>query len=160
MLRSIARVFEFKESSISKATLRRITFALLLSIPAFPLTVMRMYDLIPNPMIEGISVFVSIVGVLSLAYCMSTRFINRFYFPDKYLDEWEIEIKHKSMTFSFMIMFWVLPIVVLALLALIDFQLDISGEIVFFWGGGLLLSVCYIQILHALWQVRPIDVES
>ena len=157
MLKSIARVFEFKESSISKSTLRRIFIALLLTIPAFPLGIMRMHDLFPNPIIDGIAVVFMTVGLISLCYCMSTRFINRFYFPDKYLDEWEIGVKHKSMAFSFMIMFWVVPFVVLALMASVNFELDISGEIIVFCGMAILLALCYIQIFHALWQVRPFD---
>ena len=159
MLKSIARVFEFKESSISKATLRRITIALLLTIPAYPLAIMRMYDLFPNPIAEGIAVLFMTVGLISLVYCMSTRFVNRFYFPDKYLDEWEIRIKHKSMAFSFMIMFWVVPFVVLALMAFINFEFDVSGELIVFCGMAILLALFYIQIFHALWQVRPIDQE-
>jgi hypothetical protein len=160
MLKSIARVFEFKESSISKSTLRRITIALLLTIPAFPLGVMRIYDLFSNPIVDGMAKGLMIVGLICLIYCMSTRFVNRFYFPDKYLDEWEIGIKHKSMAFSFMIMFWVVPfVIVAALIASSGAVWEVSGIVVFHIGMAILLGLCYIQIFHALWQVRPFDQE-
>ena len=159
MLQALARVFEFKETSISKKTLRRILILMLLSIPAFPLSLLNLYDLYPNQSLEKIGSFAIVVGVISMFCFLSTRFVNRFYFPDKYLDEWEIAIKHKSMAFAFMVMFWAAPLVILALLGLSNFQFDASGEIVFFCGMSILLALCYIQIFHALWQVRPIDAE-
>ena len=158
MLRSIARVFEFKESSISKSTLRRILIFMLISLPAWPLVTLDYYEMLPVNWLGSVSAIVILVGVISMVMFVSTRFVNRFYFPDKYLDEWEIRIKHKSMTFAFMSIIWfVAPIVIV--MALIP-DLSLSGEEVSLWFVGFLLLLLYIQTFHALWQVRPIDEES
>ena len=159
MLKSLARVFEFKENSISKAALRRLLVLMVLSLPTFPLTILYKFGYFSNPVIETIVLIAVAIGLISTFAFMSTRFVNRFYFPDKYLDEWEIRVKHKSMAFTFMVMFWIVPLLILAVMLIGGFNREVSGIVVFFWGMGFLLGLCYVQIFHALWQVRPIDPE-
>lgn len=159
MLKSIARVFELKETSISKGTLRRILFLMIISLPTWPLVVLDYYKILPENWMGDVAFGLMVLGAIAMICFICTRFVNRFYFPDKYLDEWEIKIKHKSMTFAFMCLIWVLAPVVIILSNTHNFGLNLKGMEVAIWTVGLLLSLLYIQTFHALWQVRPLDAE-
>ncbi len=157
MISALAKIFEFNESSISKKKLRWITILMVLSLPLWPLMLLDYYGKLPNNWLGAVGVGMMIIGAISAICFVCTRFVNRFYFPDKYLDEWEIRIKHKSMTFAFMTLVWVLAPVVCVLSFVQNFSLNLSGEEVALWSVSVLLLLLYAQTFHALWQVRPID---
>jgi len=157
MLKSIARVFELKETSISKVTLRRILILMLLSLPTWPILMLDYYELLPDNWLGAAAILLMYVGTISMILFISTRFVNRFYFPDKFLDEWEIRIKHKSMTFAFMSLIWVLAPLVFVVTVMNGYKLSLDIDGVLFWIVGFMLVLLYIQTFHALWQVRPID---
>ena len=157
MLKSLARVFEFKEASISKGTLRRILILMVLSLPAWPIKVLDYHGMLPDNGVGKTAIIAMFIGMVSMLFFVCTRFVNRFYFPDKYLDEWEIRIKHKSMTFAFMVMAWVFAPLILIFVTMQDLTLTMSGEAVGLWGLGALLVMVYLQTFHALLQVRPMD---
>ena len=157
MLKSIARVFEFQDNSVSKSTLRRILILMLISLPTWPLMILDFYDMLPYNWLGAVSAIFIIVGAISMIFFVCTRFVNRFYFPDKYLDEWEIRIKHKSMTFAFMCLVWGVAPIVFVMGVMQDFELSLNADAFSLWFVGFLLLLLYIQTFHALWQVRPID---
>ena len=159
MLQSLARVFELKETSISKGALRRILILMVISLPTWPLIIMKHYGILPENGLGAVATGLSVVGAISMLAFVCTRFVNRFYFPDKYLDEWEIKIKHKSMTFAFMCLVWIWAPAAIILLNSHNLELNLKGFDVAIWSVGLMLSLLYIQTFHALWQVRPIDAE-
>jgi hypothetical protein len=64
------------------------------------------------------------------------------------------------MSFSFMVLVWVVSPAVLLLMAFNDFSLSLSGEALGLWIVGLLLVLLYLQTFHALWQVKPIDEDE
>jgi hypothetical protein len=161
MLKAIARMFEFKEASISRGKLRLILFSMVLSLPTWPIVMADYYDLLPDNGIGTFATAAMFAGALSMLFFVGTRFVNRFYFPDKYLDEWEVRIKHKSMTFAFMVIVWgSAPVAVIIAMAKKNYVLSLSGEGVAIWLVGLLLVLLYVQTFHALWQVRPIDEDE
>lgn len=156
MLKALAKSFEFDESSISKQKLRRILILMILSLPMWPLFMMDYYSLLPDNGLGTAALIVMIVGALSMLGFISTRFVNRFYFGDKYLDEWEIRIKHKSMAFTFMVMLWIIFPLIFIVINSLNY-IPNSAEELGLWFLGFWLTTLYIQTFHALWQVRPID---
>ena len=157
MLKAIAKAFEFNESSISKKKLRFILVLMVVSLPTWPLIIMDYYNIFLDNWLGNAAAIMMLVGLISMICFICTRFVNRFYFPDKYLDEWEVRIKHKSMTFAFMCVVWSFGPIVFVLALIGDFSLNVTGEELVLWSFGFLLVLLYIQTFHALWQVRPID---
>jgi len=160
MIRSIARLFEFQESSISPKKLRNIFILMAVSLPTWPLIMLDSYNLIPDGWPAVLSLILIVVGSLSMMCFVCTRFVNRFYFPDKYLDEWEKTIKHRSMSFAFMVLVWVMSPFLLLVVLLNKTAINVSSETIWLWLMGLLLSLLYLQTFHALWQVKPIDEDE
>lgn len=160
MIKSIAKVFEFKEGSISPRTLRIILVLMLVSLPVWPLLMMQHYDLIPNGWVGALAAVTILIGAISMFGFICTRFVNRFFFPDKYLDEWERTIKHRSMSFAYMVLVWVVSPIVVALIFYTDFNLSLTGKEFSLWIVGLLLMLLYLQSFHALWQVKPMDEDD
>ena len=159
MLKTIAKAFEFNEKSISKKKLRLILILMILSTPTWPLLTMNYYGMFKGSGFGGAVSIAIYIGMISMLCFICTRFVNRFYFPDKYLDEWEIKIKHKSMTFAFMVMVWIAAPIFIFLAMFQQVSINLSGEAVGLWAMGGLLALLYLQTFHALWQVRPIDEE-
>ena len=157
MLRILARAFEFKQTSISKNKLRWILIMMVLSLPVWPLMMLDFYDVLPSGWVSQAAFVMIIAGLISMGGFVCTRFVNRFYFTDKYLDEWEVRIKHKSMTFAFMAMMWVVAPMSLILIGTQDYSFNLSGLELSLWLLGFVLILLYLQTFHALWQVRPID---
>ena len=160
MIKSVAKLFEFKSESISKKKLRQIMVMMLLSLPVWPLLALDEYGMLPDGWVGNIAVIALIVGAISMICFVCTRFVNRFYFPDKYLDEWEKEIKHRSMSFAFMVFTWVAAPLFIIFTGFGDFNFTMTGEKLAIWFVGLLSSFLYIQTFHALWQVKPIDEDE
>jgi len=160
MIKSVAKLFEFNPESISKKKLRQILVMMLLSLPVWPLLMMDQYGMLPDSWVSILAVIVLIVGAISMFCFVCTRFVNRFYFPDKYLDEWEKAIKHRSMSFAFMVFAWVAAPLFLLFTGVGDFKFSMTGEELGLWFVGLLLSFLYLQTFHALWQVEPIDEDE
>ena len=165
MLKSLARGFEFKETSISKKTLRRILILMVLSLPTWPIMMLDIYGILPDNVFGHAAIALMFIGAISMMCFVCTRFVNRFYFPNKYLDEWEVKIKNESMAFAFMVMAWGLVPIALTVMIILDFtmtseaSLTMSVEAIIIWFAGFLLIMLYLQTFHALWQVRPIDEE-
>jgi len=160
MIKSLAKIFEFQEGSISPNKLRNIIIMMIISLPTWPLIMMDFYDLIPDGWLAVLSLLLIVIGSLSMVCFVCTRFVNRFYFPDKYLDEWEKSIKHRSMSFAFMILVWIVAPVFLLVVSLTNISINFSSETFGLWFMGLLLSLLYLQTFHALWQVKPIDEDE
>jgi len=157
MLKTFARATEFNENSISKKKLRQILIFLILSLPTLPLGFLHFFGLLPENMIGTLGYIGFIAGAISFLGFLLTRFVNRFYFPDKYLDEWEIRIKHKSMAFAFMTMVWVVPLLLIIVLGMGNQVFELSTAALVMLSCAMLVILMYLQIFHALWQVRPIN---
>ena len=159
MLKTFARAVEFNEKSISKKKLRYILILLIASLPTLPLGMLHFFGLLPDNMLGTLGYIGFIAGALAFLGFVFTRFANRFYLPDKYLDEWEIQVKHKSMAFAVMAMFWGFPLILLIVMGMGNhvFEMETAGLVVL--SCAMLVVLAYIQTFHALWQVRPIDEE-
>jgi len=100
MLKLLARGFEFKETSVSQKTLRRILILMVLSLPTWPIMMLDAYGILLHDVIGHAALLLMIIGAISMFCFVCTRFVNRFYFPNKYLDEWEVKVKNDSMAFA------------------------------------------------------------
>ncbi len=157
MMKWYADLFQFREGSMKRTSLNRVKWFAILSLPAIPVGILVSYDIIPKVVATPI-LLISFISVLCFAF---TPLANRFYGRDKYLDEWEIRLKHESMAFAFQTLLYIgFTLVLGAMLFGKYLDVDLSINSLYEATTGLfvfLLLGMYIQIFYALWKIRPID---
>ena len=117
MLKWYAETFKLTEKQMTGMALRRIWVLTAISLLLVPAILIReIYD--PqeaSSVLVNTMFYIGLVGFFCLAF---TKFMNRFWSRDKYLDEWEKERKHEAMAFAFQIMQYI----VMAILLIIGFS--------------------------------------
>ena len=103
MLKWYAETFKLSGRELTSNALRRIKWLTLLSLPALPLVITDVFVEIPNQL-EVPYLVVSIISLIAFVCLCFTKFVNRFFARDKYLDEWETTKKHEAMAFAFQVM--------------------------------------------------------
>ncbi|GLQ19831.1 hypothetical protein [Algimonas porphyrae] len=170
MLKWYADVFRFKPDTLTRRKLMRLRALALLALPVFPLFILLRTNLesdVPamEPLINALDNPAG-WGVMFLSFCALTalclaRVINRFWARDRYLDEWEVEMKHASMAFALQCILY------LSLFTLI------AGMLLQYWGWVdpirmsvvtamfILVSLMfYAQFLYVLLNLQPIHEED
>ena len=163
MLKWFAEIFKLTEKQMTRKALNRLKILTLLSLPAVPLIVLDVFGAFSN------STTVSKLSIFAIPYAAFvaisfSKFVNRFWARDKYLDEWEVARKHQAMAFSLQSTSCIL---ILTSLFLILFDLKETkagidiGVLSHLQLGTLLLATfiafLYIAHLFLLFTVKPID---
>lgn len=107
MMKFYATLFELTADSISAKSIRRLRWLTIASLPYLPMIAFLVLHGVPRgfvaiPFILAFVFFSVLTGTVLLA-----RIVNRVWAPDKYLDEWEKDLKRTSMTTAFMAMIYV-----------------------------------------------------
>lgn len=165
MLANLAKQFELTEDNTTARALRRTWWMMVASLPAFLIVVWVGFHGIPTNFIPLVfCTLVFLTASFPMIVFLSSRFVNRFYFPDKYLDEWEIRIKHKSIVFAVQVL--ISSMVVVGFIALILeawFNIASLSFTAFQIGIGaflILIAFFYVQAFKALSLVEPIDEDE
>lgn len=165
MLTILAKQFELTEENTTARALRRTWWMMVLSLPAFLIVVWVSFHGIPTNFISLVfCTLVFLTASFPMMVFLSSRFVNRFYFPDKYLDEWEIRIKHKSIVFAVQVL--ISSMVVVGFIALIMeawFNIASLSFTTLQIGIGtflILIAFFYVQAFKALSLVEPIDEDE
>lgn len=167
MFKLYSDLFRFKESTLSRASLRRLWMLLILSLPFVPLLLLLRLDLAAEfPALEAIhSAADGRVGYTTFAVSffawvvlLSTRVMNRFWARDRYLDEWEVQTKRASMTFAFQVISYLWAALFLVVLIMQNFSPNdgIGVSLLTISVTALFLSI-YAQIFFLLSKLREID---
>lgn len=164
MLKFYADFYRLREKTITRAALRRTIIFGVLSLPFFPLSMMDMTGRLPDfvPSIVFNLAFL-VTGLFTFVF-MFSRFVNRFYARDKYLDEWERRIKHESMAFAFQTMLYL----VFALVGIgitLSAQGIVSDDVFDLKDFVMLVFILaivglYVQSFHALTLVKPMEADE
>ena len=103
MLKWYAETFKLSGRELTASAIKRIKLLTVVSLPAIPLVMVNIFLEIPDHLAIAFWVMLipSIVALICLCF---TKFVNRFYARDKYLDEWETAKKHQAMAFAFQVM--------------------------------------------------------
>jgi hypothetical protein len=157
MLKFYANTFRFDETTLTRRKLNILKGLTALSLPLWPLYLTGMFG--PFDLASDLWVmFGVIISGVALAALMFTRVVNRFWARDKYLDEWEVEMKHASMAFAFQFVCYVLAIAYAGVFAFGVF----GGEVTPYLPVAesmvtVLLLGLYGQIFYVLFKLDAID---
>ena len=111
MLKWYAELFKFSGKELTPKALIRVKALMLLSLPAYPATTAKLGQFGGN--LDLLLNIISVVSVLCFLAFACTKFVNRFWSRDKYLDEWERARKHEAMAFAFQVVMYTLSLVLL-----------------------------------------------
>jgi len=163
MLKWFAEIFKLTEKQMTKKALNRLKLLTLLSLPAVPLIVLDVFGAFNgSSTISKLSIFaIPYAAFVSISF---SKFVNRFWARDKYLDEWEVSRKHEAMAFGFQCLSCIL---IASSLFFIFFDLKDTkagidiGVLTHVQFGTLLLAtfIAFLYMVHAylLFTVKPID---
>lgn len=166
MLNWYANTFRISEKNITKAGLRRTKILTWLTLMIVPIEVINFYW-IESPenaiLISGFGVVI-IVALFALIGLLLSPLVHRFWARDKYLDEWEIEIKRKGMSAGYKVLFCAIAIGLAYSALTTDFSASEASEISQFKldsvGFALLILAFGSQTLTQLNLIKPIDQDE
>ena len=106
MMKFYADLFELTAESISAKSIRRLRWMTIGSLPYLPMIAYGVLYGLPRGYLALIFIlFFVLCSVLTISVLLA-RIVNRVWSPDKYLDEWEKDLKRKSMTMAFMVVMY------------------------------------------------------
>lgn len=157
-------ITKMSEKDMSRASLMRMRLYVIMSLPAMPLVGLWKLGLIPSgtgKLICGLVLFVSVIALLIL---MISRFAYRLWVPDKYLDEWEVRIKHQSMASGFQVVMYTVAIIAGVFIGSGGFDDAVLSNMTQFGAIYGLFAVLalgqYAQYFAQLALMRPIDEDE
>jgi hypothetical protein len=114
-------------------------------------------------LITGVVILI-LVSLIALIGLLLSPLVHRFWARDKYLDEWEIEVKRKGMSAGYKVLFGALVIGLIYSAAVTDYsetsEQAISALRLDSLGFALLILAFGVQTLTQLRLIRPIDDED
>lgn len=166
MLNWYANTFRISEKNISKAGLRRTKILTWLTLMIVPLEILSQdwLDTSENMFLLGGFAGLIIVALISLIALLLSPLIHRFWARDKYLDEWEVEVKRKGMSAGYKVLFGALVVGLIYSAVVTDYsetsEQAVSALKLDSLGFALLILAFGVQTLTQLRLIRPIDDES
>lgn len=166
MLKWYAETFKFTGKELTPKALRRTKMLMLLSLPAYPLLATARLGQFNDNVDFLLNTVLVISGVCLLAWSL-TKFMNRFWSRDQYLDEWERNRKHESMAFAFQVMMYSFGGVILLSTVLHRFefakQIPLPTLDVYSLGiisAGFLIFGYYVMHAYLLLTIKPMVEDS
>lgn len=165
MLKWYADWTELDESLITPSALRRIRILLICSLPFFPLLALGELGSLPEGAFLLTAYYLVAIGsMIATVVLLLTRIISRVWVADKYLDEWERRVKHKSMSVAFMVLCYTLSaLFVVGLLyhefSGVDFP-NVDLRVLMFAMGGSMIFGLYVQMIQQLSMIQPMEKDE
>ena len=157
MLKFYADTFKLSEAELSEEKLKRLKLYTLLGLPAFPLIALVYF----KDFSLSVTFIIGVIGLISLGFVMITmtsRFINRFWARDKYLDEWEVARKHHAMAIGHQVtdyMFMALGAIFFIASMFVKKTVTIDLEVLAGTAFGVVVFMVYVPHIFLLWTVKP-----
>lgn len=161
MLKWYAEFYKFSGKELTPKALRRLKGLMFLSMPAYPLLATAKLGQLSDNVNTGLNIVLVISGLCLFAWSLS-KFVNRFWSRDQYLDEWERARKHESMAFTFQVMMYTFGGIMLLSVVLNKFTfakkiplpaLDIYSLGIIF--AGFLTFGFYVMNAYLLFTLKP-----
>ena len=163
MLNWYAKTFRISEKNITKAGLRRTKILTWLALLIVPIETFLgdWLEQLDNSVGNTILYTAIIVSVISLIALLFSPLVHRFWARDKYLDEWEIEIKRKGMSAGYKVLFGALVIGIAFSTLVVDYSAPPETDISFLdfddVAFALLILAFCVQTLTQLNLIHPFD---
>lgn len=162
MLKAYADIFKISEQDLTQKSLDKLKLFALLGLPATPLYALSMFGSFSTLTTAALLGLCFLSGTF-LLITMLSKFTNRFWARDKYLDEWELKKKHHSMAVGLQITSYIIgTIMILALAAtpFLNIKFTIGFEHIAMAVFSLICIMVYIPLLFLLWTTSPIKIEK
>jgi len=111
MLKLYADLTQLIERDINAKTLKRLRILTILSLPFTPLLGVMGADILTNPVLISLMIVAILVSAVALFFLCVNKLVNRVWVRDKYLDEWELGMKHRAMAFAFQVVLYAISTV-------------------------------------------------
>lgn len=172
MMKLYADLFALTEESISAKSIKRLRWLTIGSLPILPLAAfVKIFGFTSlkgfGPLSGYIVIFLITLFAFSLTCAVPvilSRIGNRIWAPDKYLDEWEQDMKRKSMAMAFIVVMWVTGAMGLSLSLFYKFIVPLVSEdptaLPFLMVLSILGAGIYTLIFTQLSLIDPIDEDE
>jgi len=166
MLKYYAKFTELNNKDVSAPALKRLRIIGLLSLPFVPaLGLMELKGGISSPIVEplqgiALTIIVLLSAVALLILC-TNKLVNRVWVRDKYLDEWETQLKYRSMAFGFQVVLYTISAILFSGFVLYYFNMvsleELTPGIIGYALFSLLMLGLYSQIYAQFAIVQPVE---
>lgn len=166
MLNWYANLFRISEKNITKSGLRRTKILTWLTLMIVPLEILTgdWFDELENGFLITTIVIMILLSLIALIGLLLSPLVHRFWARDKYLDEWEIEVKRKGMSAGYKVLFGTLVIGLIYSAVVTDYSEPTSQAVSYLrldsLGFAVLILAFGVQTLTQLRLIRPIDEED
>jgi len=171
MLKSYASAYEITERHLTRKYIRRVS---ILSWFVFLSLLLEFINpdwaLEDAPAIVSIGLIVIVIAFLiAVIMLLCSPLVMRFWARDKYLDEWELDIKRRGMKSGYTVLLFTLLLAMLYFVFKVDYSIDYSVEIeaktvsnsqIAGWSSNLIIIAVFFQIQSQLRRIRPIDADE
>lgn len=157
MLKLYADTFKLSEAELTEENLKRLKLYTLLGLPAFPLIGLVLFKEFSFSL-TLIIVAIALISLCFVTMTMMSRFVNRFWARDKYLDEWEVARKHHAMAIGHQVtdyMFVALAAVFFIASMFTEKTITIDLKALTATAFGVVLFMVYVPHIFLLWTVKP-----
>lgn len=164
MMKLYADLFELTAESISAKSIRRLRWMAIGSLPFIPMIVFWIVNGLPKSTLIVPFLLIFVLCAILTVSVLLARLVNRVWSPDKYLDEWEKDLKRRSMTMAFMVVMYVaLSLVVFWELLngfLPSFATENSGSTPLLFLLAIVGAGFYTQIFTQLSLIVPMEEDE
>jgi len=167
MLRGYASAFEITERHLTRKYIQRI------SILSWIIFLSLLLDFIDSdwafdsaPAIVSIALTIALfVFIVATIMLLCSPLVMRFWARDKYLDEWELDVKRRGMKSGYTVLLFALLAATIYFGFKVDYSIDLDQVAVSLldvaeWSFSLLILAIFFQIQTQLRRIRPIDADE
>ncbi len=163
MLKAYFDIFEITEEQLTEKAITRLKFTSFVALFLMPATTFMSMAQVSGVMRHILMGFI-VFALICFGYVGMSRASNRFWVPDKFLDEGEIERKRGVWYATF------ISIMTVAFMALLGFiacevflELKLTGistnDVLYYTLGNLLMSTVCLQAFFTARDLQPLDAD-
>jgi len=162
MLKWYADTFKLDAAELTTKNLKRLKLYTILGLPSLPLMAYAFL----NGFSDLKTLIAAILGViLSFFMCvvMMSRFTNRFWARDKYLDEWERGRKHHAMAIGHQVtdyLFVMLAVIFFIAAQFSKQSITLNFETLASIAMAVVVFMVLVPHIFLLWTVKPVDIKG
>lgn len=164
MMKFYADCTELSERDISAKSMKRLRFLTYLSLPFTPFVGMLDSGFVVDSPLEIPLVILFLISCVALIVLAFSKLLNRVWVRDQYLDEWELQMKHRTLAFVLQLVVWTTAVVLVAGVLLDMFGLPIlpqlSPLVIGYGLFSLLMLSLYAQVFVQIAIVQPIEQDE
>lgn len=167
MLKGYASAFEIAERHLTRKYIQRvsiISWIVFLSLFLEFIDIDWVFEDAPAIVAIGL-VVILLLFLIAVIMLLCSPLVMRFWARDKYLDEWELDIKRRGMKSGYTVLLFTLLLAMIYFGFKVDYSVDlepkaISNLEIIDWSFNLMIIAVFFQIQTQLRRIRPIDADE